>query len=425
VADPLTRLPDGTIKQVNPFTGTKVWTVPGRGARPLVDHVRAPLPIDPADHDRHCAFCVGRMLDTTPEIARLVRTEAGWSQVRGLHAEELESSVAEFRLVPNLFEILPYDYWRLAHGWTGGPDTAARLADYASTPLGREHIGRLVRDKLLVRGVPEARLEARFYEDDLADAIEFFAANHDVVIARRHFVDGATDDSQLAGSGTLSPEEHRHYVRFTIEAARALYADNRAARYVAIFQNWLAPAGASFDHLHKQLVAIDELSGQTEREVARLEREPDLYERWGPRYAAEQGLVVARTPSAVAFVGVGHQYPSLEIHSLDPSRCPWELTDEQVRDFADVLHACHAATGVAVPTNEEWHHRPPSLARPMPLRAVLKWRVSTLAGFEGGTKIHVTTLDPWTMRAQVSSRLGELAAAGSISASVDIGRVAT
>jgi hypothetical protein len=31
----LMRMADGTIKQVNPFTGTEVWTVPGRGNRPL------------------------------------------------------------------------------------------------------------------------------------------------------------------------------------------------------------------------------------------------------------------------------------------------------------------------------------------------------------------------------------------------------
>jgi Domain of unknown function (DUF4921) len=31
VTEPLTRLPDGTIKQVNPFTGTKVWTLPPNG----------------------------------------------------------------------------------------------------------------------------------------------------------------------------------------------------------------------------------------------------------------------------------------------------------------------------------------------------------------------------------------------------------
>ena len=68
--EPLTRLPDGTIKQVNPITGTKVWTLPGRGARPLGQLSRHPLPIDPDDHDRHCAFCWARMRETTPEIAR-------------------------------------------------------------------------------------------------------------------------------------------------------------------------------------------------------------------------------------------------------------------------------------------------------------------------------------------------------------------
>ena len=33
--EPLRRMPDGTVKQINPFSGTSVWTVPGRGNRPL------------------------------------------------------------------------------------------------------------------------------------------------------------------------------------------------------------------------------------------------------------------------------------------------------------------------------------------------------------------------------------------------------
>ncbi|WP_347353481.1 DUF4921 family protein [Intrasporangium sp.] len=420
MTDPLTRMPDGTIKQVNPFTGTKVWTIPGRGARPLVTRRRDPQPLDPAEHDRHCAFCWGRMLETTPEIARVVPTATGWEQVRGLPADDLGTSRPEFRLIPNLYEILSYDYWRRAHGWRGAPDTSARLTSYVSTPLGREHIGDIVRTKLLARGVPADRVAERSYEDHLADAIEFFAPNHEVIVARRHFVDGATDDSQLAGSGTLSVAEHREFVAFTISALRGLYEDNEFARYVSAFQNWGDRAGASFDHLHKQLVAIDELGVQIEREAARAEQEPDLYERWGATYAAEQGLVIASTPGAVAFAGVGHQYPSIEIHAGDPWSLPWELDEAQVHDFADLLHACHAATGVEVPSNEEWHHRPPSLALPMPLRAVIKWRVSTLAGFEGGTKIYVTTLDPWALRDRVVRRLRDLVEAGAVSASVQV-----
>ena len=44
----------------------------------------------------------------------------------------------------------------------------------------------------------------------------------------------------------------------------ALFDLNRYARYVVVFQNWLKPAGASFDHLHKQLVAVDERGAQAE-----------------------------------------------------------------------------------------------------------------------------------------------------------------
>ncbi|HET8595514.1 MAG TPA: DUF4921 family protein [Intrasporangium sp.] len=420
MTEPLERLPDGTVKQVNPFTGTKVWTLPDRAARPLARHVPTPLPLDPADEGRYCAFCWGRMLETSPEIVRLVRTPTGWEEVRGLLAEELHTSRPEFRLIPNLFEILSYDYWHLSHGWHATAAADARRTAYLSTPLGREQVSALVRTKLRARGVPEAALAARTFEDDVRDSVEFFASNHDVVVARRHYVDGATMDTQLAGSGTLTPEEHWHYVRFTIEAARHLYADNPSACYVSIFQNWLSPAGASFDHLHKQLVAIDELSVQTEREAARLREEPELYARWGEAYAAQQGLVVASTPSAVAFAGVGHQYPSLEIHSRDCRSLPWELTHEAVRDFSDLLHACHAATGVEVPTNEEWHHRPPSLDLPMPVRAVIKWRVSTLAGFEGDTKIYVNTIDPWMIRDRVVGRLKELADEGVLSPSVSV-----
>jgi galactose-1-phosphate uridylyltransferase len=145
-----------------------------------------------------------------------------------------------------------------------------------------------------------------------------------------------------------------------------------------------------------------------------------MYSRWGPDYAEEQGLVIARTERAVAFAGVGHQYPAIEVHVLDQGHSPRDLSPEQVADFSDLLQACHAATGSDVPTNEEWHHRPSSIDLPMPLRAVLKWRVSTLAGFEGGTKIYVNTIDPWSVRDRAVARLRELSADGRLAPSVEV-----
>lgn len=420
MTEPLTRLPDGTIKQVSPFTGTQVWTIPGRGFRPLGQPPTEVHPLDPAQHDAHCAFCLRRQLETPPEIVRVVRERGTWSRVHVAHAEGLDGTVPEFRLIPNLFEILSYDYWRLVHGFRPTPESDARRTAYLSTAMGREHVRSIVQTRLRAEGVSEARLANRSYEHDLTDAVGYFASNHQVVVARRHFLDGATDDSQLAGSGTLTPDEHHAYVRLALDGAHALYHDNPNARYVSIFQNWLRPAGASFDHLHKQLVAIDELGAQMRWETDRLRREPNLYEQWGVGYAAEQGLVIACTRSAVAFAGVGHRYPSIEIHSLVGHKPFWELSEDEVRDFADILHACHAATGVHVPSNEEWHHRPPTVELAMPLRLVLKWRVSTPAGFEGGTKIYVNSIDPWTVRRRVVERLQDLIAAGAVSPRVSL-----
>lgn len=51
---------------------------------------------------------------------------------------------------------------------------------------------------------------------------------------------------------------------------------------------------------------------------------------------------------------------------------------------------------------------------------MLKWRVSTLAGFEGGTKIYVNTIDPWTLRDRVVPRLLEARANGEIASSLNI-----
>ena len=73
---------DGTVKQRNPFSGTNVWTVPGRGHRPLSSIADQPLPLDPADHGRHCAFC-GEVLAQTcrgcgaPAVAGACCTHCG------------------------------------------------------------------------------------------------------------------------------------------------------------------------------------------------------------------------------------------------------------------------------------------------------------------------------------------------------------
>ncbi|AGF72826.1 hypothetical protein A605_09120 [Corynebacterium halotolerans YIM 70093 = DSM 44683] len=413
---PLTTMADGTIKQVNPLTGTEVWTVPGRGNRPLSRPATDPTPLGKHDFTHRCAFCEATPLATPPEKSRMVREDGGWRTLSGLLPGELAGHRAEFRRVPNLFEIVSYDYWAKNYGFRMDPETAARKAAYLADETGRAHVLDIARTRLRAAGQdPDVSGDELI---DLADA--YFGGGHDVIIARRHFVDGATHDNQLASSGTLTPEEHHAFISFTVDAIADLYHRNRYVPYVAAFQNWLAPAGASFDHLHKQLVAIDERGVQAETEIERLRRNPNLYNEWAVDYAGYRNLIIAENDHAICFAGFGHRFPTLEVYSKSRQPHPWLQSEEEVRGMSDLLHACHAAAGADVPCNEEWLHKPIDLDLPMPWRVRIKWRVSTLAGFEGGTKIYVNTLSPYNIRDRVVSAMYGLRDGGRIARGIRI-----
>lgn len=346
----------------------------------------------------------------------MVRQDGEWRILDGLLPHQLTETSAEFRRVPNLFEIISYDYWAKNYGFQMDPPTAARMAGYLADPAGRGHVLDIVRTRLSAGG-----RDADLPEEELLEyAPAYFAGGHDVIVARRHFTDEATHTDQLASSGMLTPEEHFAFTLFTIDGIDDLYQRNRYAPYVVAFQNWLAPAGASFEHLHKQLVAIDSRSVQAELEISRLRLNPNMYNEWGVDYAGYRNLIIAENEHAVVHAGFGHRYPTLTIYSRSPIPEPWLQSNAEIRGMSDLIHACHAATGAEVAVNEEWHHRPVDLDMPMPWRVNIKWRVSTLAGFEGGTKIFVNTLSPDNIRDRVVSAMYRLRDEGRIAPDIRI-----
>ncbi|RLK48911.1 DUF4921 family protein [Microbacterium telephonicum] len=403
-------MPDGTVKQVGPLTGTAVWTVPGRANRPLAAPRSEPRALEPGEATRLCAFCSDRYLETTPEKARLVGP--AFEEKRRVPASALGDEVAEFRRFANLFEIVSAEYWRENHGFRQPAAVFEWAQQYLADPVGREHIAALAGIRAASSGSEVSIEEA---------ALDLLGGSHDVVVARRHVVDGATTDDELVSSGELTPDEHAAYMDFTVRALAEIEAAQPHAAYVAVFQNWLRPAGASFEHLHKQLVAIDEHGPQVDRELRMLASDHLLYQHRIADVAAAQGLIVAAVDGAVAFAGVGHRYPSFEIYSTAAQNLPHEHSPDGIRAVSDLVHALHAATGVHVPTNEEWHYRPPQASWPMPWRVVLKWRVSTPAGFEGGTKVYVNTIDPWELRRRAVAELERLRDAGRLAPGVRVG----
>jgi galactose-1-phosphate uridylyltransferase len=403
---------DGTVKQTNPFSGTEVWSVPGRGNRPLGVVVAEPGPLSADAVDTACPFCSRRYLDTPPEKARLVRIGDEYQTLYQLRFEQLFETVAEFRRVADLFEILPLAYWQANRDYQLTDAAQSHKHAYLSTDAGRRHVLAVLATRLAAAGKNRAAIDRIPVDERLSMANAFFGGGHEIIIARRHFVDGARFDNQLAASGTLTADEHDRYFRFTIDALREVYRNNRYVRFVAVFQNWLEPAGASVDHLHKHLVAIDDRGVQNEYEIRLARANPNIFNDAAVNFAARSGLVFAENDHAVAFAGFGHRFPTLEVYSKSRASEPWNHDEAELKAVSDLIHACHAAMGPNIPCNEEWHYKPPDADVPMPWRVMIKWRISTPAGFEGGTSIYINTIDPESLRARVLPKLFELREAG-------------
>ena len=269
----LRRLCDGTVKQLSPFTGTEVWTVPGRANRPLRLPQVEVRPLSSHMHTHTCAFCSGRYLETPPEYARIVRfasvkdddaasadagsgnagaaaagaraaggqgakagakaadadagagaaganaragdtTRAGdsWHTFFGLLPEYLDQSVADFRRIPNLFEILPFNYWQANYGFKLPERCRDRLENYLADAAGYEHLRAIVSAKLRASGAGDAEIAELNLGDIRRHSAGFFGGSHDVLVARRHWRDDAVDTTGLAGSATLSVTDRKSVV---------------------------------------------------------------------------------------------------------------------------------------------------------------------------------------------------------------------
>ena len=413
---------DGTIKQLNPFTDTEVWSVPGRGSRPAVrEHIQQVSELSAEDHHRFCAFCDERLLETPPEKSRRVREHDGnYATYKHVLPEHYNESDWLFRRVPNLFEIVSVDYWKKNYAYPLSHQNLEWKANYLASPMGKQHVFDVLDYKLRATGVPASRLDAMLESEKFLLSDAFFGGGHELITARPHFARGATLDTQLFSSGEMSSEEHCEYFRFTVEAMQDIFESNRYVRYISVFQNWLTPAGASFDHLHKQLVGLDDWGASIRHQLDMLRADRNVYNMYAANLASMHNLVFAENEHAIAFVGIGHRHPTLEIYSKSYFSRPWEHSYEEIRAVSDMVHACHAAMTSQISCNEEWYYSPIDAIYKMPWHVLIKWRVNTAAGFEGGTSIYINPIAPLELRDKMVPRLYQLREEGKISRSISI-----
>ncbi len=411
-----TIMPDGTVKQVNPFTGTEVWAVSGRRSKPITNEkAQDAEKLEKHSPEDYCSFCQTRYYETAPEKARLTRHADGrWEHINHPAPESYPDTPAEFRRVGNMFEIVTLDYWRKNYAYKMTGAQARWKEEYLANSVGLKHITDIINYKLQREGKTEEQMERMTMADRLTVADAFFAGCHEMVIARRHFRDDATHMSDLYSSGEMTLEEHFQYFRFTIEAMRDVVASNRYVRYISVFQNWLRSAGASFDHLHKQLVALDEWGSSIENQTKMIRDDPNVYNQFGANFAAHHNLVFAENDFAIAYAGIGHRYPTIEVYSKSQAGRPYEHSDEEIRGMSNLIQAIHAAMGSQISCNEEWYYTPIDAVYKMPWHALIKWRVTVPAGFEGGTGIFINPMTPIEVRDRMVPRLYKLRDEGRI-----------
>lgn len=405
-----TIMPDGTVKQVNPFTGTEVWAVAGRKGKPITNEqaedVRLLEVHSPEDY---CSFCQSRYHETAPEKARLIRHADGrWESIPLTAPDRYFETTAEFRRVGNMFEIVTLDYWRKNYAYKLTGAQTRWKEEYLANPAGLKHISDIIEYKLRREGKSDEQLEKMHMADRLALADSFFGGSHEMIIAKRHYRANAVNTSDLYSSGEMTLEEHFQYFRFTIEAMRDVAAANRYVRYISVFQNWLRPGGASFDHLHKQLVALDEWGSSIENQTKMIREDPNVYNQFGANFAAHHNLVFAENDFAIAYAGIGHRHPTIEIYSKSQAGRPYEHTDDEIRGMSNLVHAMHAAMGSKISCNEEWYYTPIDAVYKMPWHVLIKWRVTVPAGFEGGTGIFINPMTPIEVRDLMVPRLYKL-----------------
>lgn len=407
--DMLKIMPDGTEKHINPFTGTEVWYIPGRRNRPLASQqVEKQEKIVKSHPEVYCDFCSGRYFNTTPEKSRVVLVNGKYEYHDQLTPEAIFSKPAEFRRISNLFEIVTVNYWKKNFNYKLSEKNKRRKEQYLSSEMGRNHVISIINMKLKFSGYTDEQIKSVSIDEKLAMSDAFFGGAHELIIPRRHYTDSAEYSMDLSSSGCLSPAEHAEYFRFTIRSVRDIYENNRYVRYVSVFQNWLREAGASFDHLHTQLVGLDEWGVSVERELEQASRNPNMYNEFGANFAAYNNFVICENDYAIAFADIGHRNPTVAIYSKSEHCRPSEHTDEELRGFSDIVHGIHAAMGANISCNEEWYYMPVDSVIPMPWHVLIKWRISIPAGFEGGTKIYVNPMAVSEVRDYLVPRLFDL-----------------
>lgn len=187
----------------------------------------------------------------------------------------------------------------------------------------------------------------------------------------------------------------------------AILADSRGLAWAMVFKNSGGRAGASLEHVHSQLVALDFVPPAIQSELAAASRTPDPF---GDllRLAEAEGRIVDETGDLVAMVPPAPRQP-FETWILPRTAEPYfhATSPDRVAALASLTQSLIGRLERLLPGADYnwWLHQPPyAHTAPahagVPIAARWHWhveimpRLNGLAGFELGAGCHITTATP-------------------------------
>ncbi|MGL4367049.1 MAG: DUF4921 family protein [Brevinemataceae bacterium] len=346
------------------------------------------IPVDQYQ-EKLCSFCLGRRLEGTPEKSYSAESNGKitFHNYPGLEPDPHQTIL--FRRQANLFEIISFEYWQNKYNISPTPQEEKQLNKAIENPYLKTFIKNLIHTKLErihnhAVDVPDSELKQ--YAKNL------YSGFHELLISGFH---SDPHSPNLFGSNNMTWTQHRISYQMLINIIQEMVTKNKYIKFIAVFQNWLAAAGASFDHWHKQILALDFWGRPLEREAELFKENPLIYTEFGLQTAIENNLLIAENEFAVAFVEVGAKTGYITICSKSHHLRPNEHSPEEVNSMSDLTHAIIYYLGNSTSYNEEWFYTPfDSETFKTPWRIIINIRRRMPAGFENISGYSVVSISP-------------------------------
>lgn len=357
--------------------------------------------------EKFCAFCAGNILLATPDKNRISRSkthELRYHKYPGI--ENFSDEIILFRHQANLFETLNFEYWHQKFGIDSTESELEQIYQDLKNPSIKEYLTNLmlIKNKRLNK-----KNQYDSQEQFINDIKSFYSGFHDLITSGFHYCPNLKD-GRLFSSRSLNFEDHRISYHLMIKIMLDMIKKNKYISFIAIFQNWMHPAGASFDHWHKQILALDFWGLPLEREAQMFSKNKNIYKEFAIDTATQEDLFIAENKHAIAYVEIGAKTGMITICSKSKQLRPFEHAEEEINSMSDLSHAIISCLEEMTPYNEEWFYTPLNNNNFMtPWRIIINLRSTVMAGLENITQIGINPISPKelaeTMRIKLLSNI--------------------